>query len=129
MRVGLRGEATPVFDREPVTFEFLKDRFVIVRADTDGHTIMILAGCADHGRTANIDVLDSIIDCRVFSGNGLLERIEIHDQQVDGLDAVLLHDRLIGAAATEQAAMNDGVQGFDSAVHDFRENRSSRRLR
>ena len=49
------------------------------------------------------------------------ERIEVHHHQVDGLDAVLGHHRVVGAAPAEQAAVDLRVQRLDAAVHDLGE--------
>ena len=52
--------------------------------------LMILGGRANHGRPADIDILDGILECAVRLGDGLLERIEIDADKVDRLDVVLL---------------------------------------
>ena len=55
--------------------------------------------------------------------DGLLERIEIHHQQVDRADAVRLHRAgvVLVVADREQAAMHLRMQGLDAAVHHLRE--------
>ena len=50
----------------------------------------------------------------------LLEGVKIHHHHIDGLDAVLGHHGIIGAAPSQQAAMDARVQGLDAPVHDFR---------
>jgi len=80
---------------------------------------VILGRGPDHCGPADIDVLDGVLDRGAFSRNRLLERIQVHHQQIDRLDAVFCHDRLVGAAAPEQATVDDGVQGLDPAVHDL----------
>ncbi len=48
------------------------------------------------------------------------ERIEVDHQQVDGRDAFARHHRIVGAAASQQAAVDLRVQRLDAPVHDFR---------
>ena len=84
---------------------------------------MVLAGRADHRRTADIDVLDRVVDRRILARDGLFEWIQVDDEQVDRLDAVFGHDRLVGTAPTEQAAVDNGVQRLHAAIHDFGESR------
>ena len=58
-----------------------------------------------------------------FAGHGGLERIEIHHHQLEGEDAVFgqrLHVFGIVVAA-EDAAVDLRMQGFQPAVHHFRE--------
>ena len=81
---------------------------------------MVLARRADHRRTADVDVFDGVGNGRVLTGDGLFERVEIDDEQVDRVDAVFFHDGLVDAAAAEQAAVDNRMQGFYSSVHDFR---------
>ncbi len=52
-------------------------------------------------------------------GDGLLELVQVDDDQIDQLNAVLsrLLHVLLGIAAGQQRAMNLGVQGLNAAVH------------
>ena len=63
----------------------------------------------------------SAVDVR--PGNRRFERIEVDHHQVDRLDRVLRHHRIVSAAAAENAAMNLRVERFDPAIHHFRETR------
>ena len=58
-----------------------------------------------------------------FLGDGRLERIEVHDDEVDGLNAVIggLLAMLGEVAAVEEAAMDFRMQGLDPAIEHFRE--------
>jgi hypothetical protein len=80
---------------------------------------VVLGGGTQHRRPTDVDVLDGGGD---FAGRVLhsfLEGIQIHHQQIDGGDAMLLHDRVILSAATEQSTVDFRVQGLDPPVHDF----------
>ena len=45
---------------------------------------VVLCGRSDHGGTANIDILDGVIQRALIIRSYLLERIQIHHNQVDG---------------------------------------------
>jgi hypothetical protein len=62
---------------------------------------MVLRGGADHRGTADVDVLDGVIDRRVLARDGLLERVQVDGEQVDRLDAVFAHGHFVGAAASQ----------------------------
>ena len=79
---------------------------------------MVLGGGADHRRPADVDVLDHLVERR-GAAQGVLERVEIDDQQIDRRDAVGDHRRLMGglAANRQQAAMDARMQRLQPAVH------------
>ena len=81
--------------------------------------VAFLAARAQHGGTADVDVLDGIREGDLGVGNGLLELVQVDDDQVDQLNAVLsgLLHVLLGIAAGQQRAVNLGVQGLNAAVH------------
>ena len=83
---------------------------------------MVLGGGADHGRSADVDVLDAFLE-RGALRDGRLERIEVHHQQIDRLDAVLLHRSgvLFVGADRQQPAMHFRMQRLDPAIHHFGE--------
>ena len=68
--------------------EFVKQRGVVARLDHDGDVVMVLGGGADHGRAADVDILDAVGKIAA-ARDGFLERIEIDDQNIDrhGCDA------------------------------------------
>jgi hypothetical protein len=83
---------------------------------------LVVLGCgADHGRAADVDVLDAFLVAGT-RGDGCLERVEVHHQQVDRLDAVRRHlpAMLIVLAQPQQAAMDLRVERLDPAVQDLR---------
>ena len=96
---------------------------VVGRVDDNADAYVILRRSANHCGTANIDIFD-----RIFQGNvRLLDRcfegIKIHNEKVDGVDAVFGHDVLVSSTPAEKAAVNDRVKGLDPSVHDLREHR------
>jgi len=82
-----------------------------------GHRGVILGRGAQHGGAADVDVLDRQGEVAVGARYGLLEGIEVDHHQVDRLDAVLGHHRVVGAAPSQQAAVDLRVQGLHPAVH------------
>ena len=106
-----------------VGLEFGQHRFVLVRSGDHAHVFPVLGGRAHHGGAANVDVLDGVRQCATGLGHGRFEGVEVHHQQVDGLDAVFLQRcHVLGnVAAGQQASVHLGVQGLDAAVQHFRE--------
>ena len=58
---------------------------------------MILGRGAHHGRATNINIFDGVLQRAVRAGNGGLEGIQIHDDQINSRDIVLIHHRIINA--------------------------------
>ena len=98
----------------------LDDLAVVRRVDHDDHVFVVLGCSTNHGRAADIDVLDGVFQGAVWVGDGLLEGVEVDRDQVDAADAVLVHHAVVGTATTENAAVNLRVQGLHAAVHHFR---------
>ena len=51
---------------------------------------MVLGRAAQHGRTADIDILDGVFERAVRLRDGGFERIQVHHDEVDEVDTVLL---------------------------------------
>ena len=122
-RVGFRRELLAQLKRGHAVMqsELGQHLFVVGRLHHHGHVAMVFGGGADHGRAADVDVLDAIVEGGAF-GDGGLERIEVHDQEIDRLDAVLVRRRgvLLVRADRQQPAMHLRVQRLHPAVHHFR---------
>jgi hypothetical protein len=73
----------------------------------------------DHGRAADIDVLDGGRQVAARLVDGCFEGIEVNGYQIDRLDAVLVHDVVVNAATAQDAAVDFRVQGFNPPVHHF----------
>ena len=102
-----------------------QDPRVVVRIDQHGDVGMILGRRAKHGGAADIDVLDGLVKGTLGAGHGRGEWIEVHRQDIDGADRVLLERRLVGGvgAPGEDAGMDPGVQRLDPSVEHFRKAR------
>ena len=96
-----------------------QDGVVVGRVGDDGDACGILGSGAQHGGTTDVDVLDGVREGDLGVGDGLLELVQVDDDQVDQLNAVLsgLLHVLLGIAAGKQRAVNLGVQRLDAAVH------------
>ena len=93
---------------------------VVERIDDHGNALVVLCRGTHHRGTTDVDILDRVLERAAGPGDRCGERIEIHRDEVDGLDAVLGHHRVVGAEATEQSAVDARVQGLDASVHDLR---------
>ncbi len=101
--------------------EVFHDAGVVAGVDHDGDVFVVLGSRADHGRAADIDVLDGGRQVATRLGDGGFERVQVDGDQIDRLDPVLLHDGVVGAATAEDATVDFRMQGLDPAVHHFRE--------
>ena len=108
-------------------------RCTIVRAHLVQHRVVVGRVCdhrdegvvfrraTQHGRPADVDVLDRVGVIHVRLGHRLLEGVEVHHHHVDGLNAVgvrVVHVTLV-VAARKQAAVHLRVQGLHPPVHDL----------
>ncbi len=99
--------------------EFGENFFVVVWIDHHGDMLVVLSSSTQHGRTADVDVFDRLFPGDVWFGDGLLKRVEVHDDEVKrqhtvchhGLDMFFL--RTIAEDATEDLRM----EGFQTSVH------------
>jgi hypothetical protein len=82
---------------------------------------VVLGGRADHRGTADVDLLDHLVLGRPAAAGRPLERVEVHADQVDELDAVPLGvEHVLRVVAQRQhAGVELGVQGLDAAAHDL----------
>src|SRR5690606_15421574 len=94
---------------------------VVACVDHDGNITVVLGRRTDHGRAANVDVLDGIGQRAIGTGHGGCEGIEIDHHHVDGIDAVLGHHCAVPVTAAENAAVDLRMQRLDPPVHHFGE--------
>ena len=118
---GLEGQVEALRVGQAAGLQGLDDAGVIAGVDHDGDVLVVLGGAADHGRAADVDVLDGVRQGAARLGHGGGERVEVDRHQVDRGDAVLGHHRAVQVATTEDAAVDLRVQGLHPAVHHFRE--------
>ena len=83
---------------------------------------MILRGGSHHGRTTNINLLDTLVEGRARR-NRVLEGVQVAHDQVKRLDTEL-RDLLAVRGLTligQDAGMDEGVQGLHSALEHLGE--------
>ena len=105
--------------------DLVKHLRIVGRVADDRDVGPVLGSRAQHRRTADVDVLDGVLHLHVGPGDRLAERVEVHADHVDELDAVLAERlQVLGiVAAGQQAAVYFGMEGLDAAVADLREAR------
>ncbi|MNN21916.1 hypothetical protein D3C81_1352530 [compost metagenome] len=130
MRIDLRGQRQAQAVRGAAALvHFSQDARVVDRVDHDrdaaGFGAVVLGRRAQHGRAADVDVLDRVGERAVRLGDGFTERIQVDHQHVDAIDARCLDGvHVLGAVATgQEAAVNLGVQRLDAAIQNFRRTR------
>jgi hypothetical protein len=87
----------------------------------DGDGGVVLGRAAQHGGAADVDVLDGVLERAVGLRDGGFEGVEVDDDEVDEVDAVLLGfvEVLMRVATAEKAAVHLRVQGLHAAFHDL----------
>ncbi len=123
-RIGLGGKLPAQRQRGHAVMRVSSSSSARVIAGIDHHRdiVVVLGGGADHGRAADIDVLDAGFEIGL-ARDGFLERIEIDHQNIDRRDPVRPHrfDMRRIVADREQTAVHRRMQRLDAAVHHFRE--------
>ena len=84
---------------------------------------MILGRAPEHGRPADIDLLDRLLPGDIRPRHRLNEWVEVDHDQIDGLEAMFLHGRQVGliVPAMQDPRMHLRMQGLDPAIEHFRE--------
>jgi hypothetical protein len=100
------------------------DHTLVVRGiDDNGDGAEVLCRGSNHTRPADVDLLDDVIRGCVVRRCCLAERVEVHRDEVDRVNPVLLERahvrRLI--AAREESTVHQGVQRLQAAVEDLGE--------
>ncbi len=98
-------------------FEFSEDPIVVPGRYHNGDVAVVLRCRTNHGWPADINIFHRVFQGAVRAGDGGLERIQIHDDQIDRRDVVCGHHFIVGAAPTQNAAVNLWVQGFHATIH------------
>ena len=85
------------FELAADALQLVEHRPVLGGVGQHRHVLPVLGRAAHHGRAADIDVLDGVFQRATGLGHGGLERVQVHHQEVDGVDACV--DRGIENAA------------------------------
>ena len=120
----LAGEPPSLFVGWPAAgLQALAHPAVVFRINDDHHVGKILRRGANHRGAAYVDVLQRLLQRGAGLGDGLDERVQVVDHDVDGADAVpfQLVRVLRQVAARENAAMHGWVKRLHAAVQNLRE--------
>src|SRR5438067_1226987 len=117
---GLTGEARARGERECTVIgaHLVEHSAVRVGRDDDRHVSVVLRRGANHRRAADVYLLDGLFERDALAGDRLLEGVEVDDDHVNRLDAVLFErPRVFGTLADgEDAAVYARVERLDAAV-------------
>ena len=85
----------------------------------DSNIAPILRRRADHGRAADVDVLDRFFESDSIFSDRRFERIEVDDYHVDGLNIVFVHRRDVVRIVpeSEKRPVDFRMESFHTAVH------------
>ena len=94
---------------------------VIRRVNHDRDAVVVFGRAAEHRRPADVNVLDRVVQAHVRLGDRLLERIKIHDHQINRRDAMFFDGGLVRfiAANEKQAAVDFRMQRLHAAIQHF----------
>ena len=104
------------------SLDLLDDLRVVSRINDNCDGTVILGRGADHRGAADIDVFDGVSERAVRLRDRLLKRVEVHDDEVDRINAVLFQSlHVLGeVAAGQNAGVNLRVKRLHAAVEHFR---------
>jgi len=109
---------------EPAGAQRRRQPGVCLGTGDDGDARVVLGGGADHRRAADVDLLDALLWGRA-RGDGVAERVEVGDDEVERLDAELLElphvVRVVGVG--EDPRVHRRVEGLDPTVETLGEAR------
>src|SRR5207244_5576275 len=120
---GLSREAAPVISRGILLAQALYGLFVIRRLDEDENVREVFGGGAQHGWTADIDVLERGFEWHFGFRDSLAKGVKVYGDEVDRREALTgqLIEVLGLVAAGEQPRVNSGMERLDAPVEDLGE--------
>jgi len=90
-------------------FSTPKKRLPVVVIDDDVYEGVILGSRTHHGWPTNINIFNRIFECAIRVGNGGRKGIQVDDNHIDRLDAMLLHHSVVLPASAKNAPVYFGV--------------------
>ena len=121
---GLDGQGGPLLEGEATGRHGIEHVGVPRRRRDDGDVGVVLRRRPHHGGAADVDLLDAVVDPG-SGGHRLLERVEVHDDQLEREDAEVLELLPMGVLAQvgEQPAVDVRVERLHPAVERLGEAR------
>ncbi len=101
-----------------VFFNLGLHRCVVGRVGDDGDGVVVFGRGAQQRRAANVNVVHGSAEIAA-AGDGFGKWVKVDGDQINGADAVRGGGLVVHAAPGEDGAVDERVQGFDAAVHDF----------
>ena len=126
MRISLgRKGQTGLLQRIAMSLDLVQNLRIVLGVANHRHVSPILGCRTQHRRTANVDILDCLLDRHTLLLNRLTEGIEIHADHVDKLDLILLEGLQVALIVTtsQQTAMHLRVERLDTTITNLREAR------
>ena len=119
VRESLGRQASPRGFVERSLVERSEDLRISLRPHHHDHRLVVLGRGANHGRTADVDLLDGSLEGDLFADDGVDERVQIAANEVDLAQPVLgQRFQVLRLVAPGQNARVDArVQRLDPAVH------------
>jgi hypothetical protein len=114
------GETLAVREREPAPPDLLQRPSITGWIDEHGQACMVLRGGTNHRRTADIDLLDAVVQTGA-RGHRFVERVEVAHQQLERRHSELveLPEVLRLTRVGKQAGMDPRVQCLYPSVQAF----------
>ena len=103
--------------------DFFRNRWIVGWRSDHSNVVKILGSGADHGRSADVDVFDQLLECHAGLRSGFFEGVEIHHDHIYRLDAMLGNGCDVRGilAPMQDAAVNFGMQRLHPAIEHFGE--------
>ncbi len=102
------------------TAHLFDHRVVVGGVDDDGDARVVLRGGADERRSADVDEFDQVGFGTSAAAQTLFERVQVHDDEVEQLDAVRLDLlRVVGVVGGQDSAMDLRMERLHPAVEDL----------
>ena len=121
--VNARGQPPPQFQGgSSRPFDLGGHLRIVRRIDHDRDAFVVFRRAPQHGRSADVYVFNRLIEGHAGPGDRFFKRVEVHHDEVDGLDLVLPHGRFVRwiSPPVEQAAMHLGMKSLHPAIEHFR---------
>lgn len=114
---GLQGVLLAASLGDLTGLELLEEFRVVSGVRQDSDTLVVLGCGAEQSHTTDINLLNGLVDGDVDLGDGLLEGVQVADDEVDLGDLLLGEVLLVGLDVSgKDTAVHSGVEGLDTAT-------------
>jgi len=120
---GIRGKPRPFRERGAVPADRPGEGGILAGARVDRRECMVFGGRPHKARAADVDQFHAVRRRAARLGCGPLERIEVDDDRIEGLDSVLREHCCVVVAVGpgKQTGKDPRVEGLHAAVENLRE--------